>query len=112
MSLLRILSEEVSVVADAAEDMDHPHLKPEGNGRYCLVVEGAEVFTGIHGLEESMMLWAIAHFVLNQKTAHKVRNTLWFMCTKVLNAPFDTERQPSAAAKAELEKLAKDYELE
>ena len=63
---------------------------------------------GIHGLEGSLLLWATAHFVLSQQTAHKVRNTLWFVCIHVLHTPFNAERQPPVAAKTEVEKLAKE----
>ena len=77
MSLLRILAEEEPAVADDSdENLDHPNIKPEGNERY-LVVERTEVLE-IHGLEQSSA-WAAVHFVLNQRTASKVRNTLWFM---------------------------------
>ena len=53
------------------------------------------------GLAEAPLVWALAHFVFNQKTKQGTINTNWLLQTVVLDLKQDTE--PVKAVKEEFE---------
>ena len=76
----------------------HPFITPEGpddgagsDKIYLLTVEGCAILS-LRGLPECLLWWAAAHFVLNQRVANPVRNTVWFMFEHVFQVHVKSAR--------------------
>lgn len=111
VSLVRILGEAASVFPEEGEEPSpsHPFITLEGpddgagsDKIYLLTVEGCAILR-LRGLPECLLWWAAAHFVLNQRVANPVRNTVWFMFENVLQVP--CEKRPAPAAEEEIRLL-------
>ena len=79
-SLLRVMGEEVTVLSEGHPP--YPHIIEEEDV-WSVVVEGERVVRAAK-LEEAIGLWSVSHYVLHQKTARSVRNTNWFIRTKIM----------------------------
>ena len=72
------------------------------NAEVTVLVEGVAV-TKTKKLEEGLLLWGISHFVFNQKTKKRTRNTNWLIRRHVLDmTPDDT---PDDSVRRDIEAL-------